>query len=192
MNKRVEICGNIASGKTTLCQGLAKKEFQPLYEEFQKNPFFEDFYIDPAAYSFETEVTFLLQHYHSIKKQKASPQLATDYSFLLDMAYADVNLSGSRLNIFFEILQELQLELGLPSRIIHLICPDEVLLKRIIKRSRDAETTITIDYLNSLSRAISLRVKQFSTQIPTLTIDSNAIDFTSGLDGITALETILV
>ena len=191
MMNRIEICGNIASGKTTLCQGMAKKGFHPIYEDFHKNPFFENFYADPIAYSFETEITFLLQHYHLIKKQKISSLLACDYSLLLDMAYADVNLAGNRLKIFFEIVEELQKELGLAAQIIHLVCPEEVLLQRIITRSRDPETSITIDYLSSLHKAISLRVKYLSSQGPVITIDSHAINFTSGIEGIQELESII-
>ena len=56
---RVEICGNIASGKTTLCQGLIGKGKNAVFEDFQKNPFFKDFYDDPVAYSFETETSFI-------------------------------------------------------------------------------------------------------------------------------------
>lgn len=187
---RIEICGNIASGKTTLCNGMSQKGYKSIYEEFHKNPFFDDFYEDPVAYSFETEVTFLLQHYNLIKKQKAESLLVTDYSLLLDMAYADVNLFGDKQKIFFEIVEELQKEIGLPTKIIHLVCPEEVLLKRIIRRSRDAETSITIDYLDSLSKAISLRVKDFAKQLPVITIDSNAVNFTSGIDGIQEYESI--
>lgn len=187
---RIEICGNIASGKTTLCQGMTQKGYFPIFEDFQINPFFKDFYTDPVAYSFETEVTFLLQHYNLIKKQKSDSLLACDYSLLLDMAYADVNLAGNRLKIFFEIVTELQKELGLPYKIIHLVCPEEVLLKRIIRRSREAETSITIEYLNSLSKAILLRVKDFSSQTPVITINSHVIDFTQGVENIQEFESI--
>ena len=45
MGYRVEICGNIASGKTTLCQKFQGRKFLPIFEEFQKNPFYEDFSI---------------------------------------------------------------------------------------------------------------------------------------------------
>lgn len=187
MKNRIEICGNIASGKTTLCQALSKKNYLLLFEDFQSNPFFEDFYKDPATYSFETELTFLLQHYNLIKKQKKESTIACDYSLLLDMAYADVNLTGNRLTIFFEIVAELQQEIGLPSQIVHLVCPEEILLKRIIKRSREAESTIPLDYLTSISKAIFFRIQEISSKVPVLTIDSNAIDFTTGIDGIAEL-----
>ncbi|MGD0401406.1 MAG: deoxynucleoside kinase [Syntrophobacteraceae bacterium] len=187
---RIEICGNIASGKTTLCRGLISKEFQPIFEDFQKNPFFEEFYKDPPAFSFETEVTFLLQHYHSIKIQKNNAQLVCDYSLLLDLAYADVNLAGDRHKIFCEMVAELQNEIGFPSQIINLMCPEEVLLQRIRARNREEETSITFDYLRALSKAISLRIKGILSQISVITIDSNAIDFTPGIEGIQELEPI--
>jgi deoxyadenosine/deoxycytidine kinase len=107
------------------------------------------------------------------------------------MAYAEVNLAGNRLKIFFEIVTELQKELGLPSKIIHLVCPEEVLLKRIIRRSREAETSITIEYLNSLNKAILLRAKDFSSQIPVITINSHVINFTQGIENIHEVESIL-
>lgn len=188
--KRIEICGNIASGKTTLCQGMVQKGYHHIYEDFHKNPFFEDFYENPVAYSFETEVTFLLQHYHLLKTQRTSSLLACDYSFLLDMAYADVNLAGDRLKIFFEIVEELQRELGFPTQIIHIVCPEDVLLQRIITRNRDAETSITIEYLTALRKAISQRIKSFSNMVPIITIDSNSVNFTSGIEGIQEFESL--
>jgi deoxyadenosine/deoxycytidine kinase len=187
---RIEISGNIASGKTTLCRGLMSKGFQPIFEDFPKNPFFEEFYNDPQAYSFETEITFLLQHYHLVKKQKSKVPHVCDYSLLLDSAYADVNLAGDKHRIFCEMAAELQNEIGFPSQIIHLECPEEVLLQRIRARSRDVETSITVDYLRALSKAISLRIKGILGQISVISIDSNAVDFTSGIEGIQELEPI--
>ncbi len=180
----IAISGNIASGKTTLCKGMAKYGYRSIFEDFDKNPFFNDFYDDPEAYSFETEITFLLQHYHLIKKQKNNSLLVCDYSLLLDLAYADVNLSGQRLKIFIDIVEELHKEIDLPKKIIYLICPEEVLLQRIIDRSREAESAISLDYLTSLSKAISKRIREFSHKVPVTTIDSHAIDFRSGIEKI--------
>ncbi|MHC1744965.1 MAG: deoxynucleoside kinase [Syntrophobacteraceae bacterium] len=185
---RIEICGNIASGKTTLCRGLFVKGCHSVLEAFVENPFYESFYKDPALFSFETEITFLLQHYHSVKVQKGSAFFVCDYSLLLDLAYADVNLEGNRHRIFCEIAAELQNEIGFPSRVIYLVCPEEILLHRIITRSREPETSITLDYLKALSRAISLRIEGIWSQIHVITIDSHAIDFRPGIDGIRELE----
>ncbi|MGC8494754.1 MAG: deoxynucleoside kinase [Syntrophobacteraceae bacterium] len=191
MTNRFEICGNISSGKTTLCSGFAKKSCRPIFEDFLINPFLEKFYENPVQFAFETELTFLLHHYNSIKIQKAYALIVCDYSLFLDLAYADVNLTGNRHRIFSEIVSELQNEIGYPSRIIHLVCPEEVLLQRISARSRDVETSIKIDYLRALSRAISLRMRETSKKISVITINSHTVDFRGGINGIRELSSIM-
>ncbi|MDD2465735.1 MAG: deoxynucleoside kinase [Desulfobulbus sp.] len=184
---RIEICGNIASGKTTLCQCFHHKNFPVTFEDFKTNPFYEAFYQNPQAYSFETELTFLLQHYHAIKIRSQVERLVCDYSMLQDMAYADVNLTGNRHHIFFEVVHEIQKEIGHPQAIIYLTCPEDLLLERIRARSREAETSITIDYLKALAGALSARVKSVSSQTNVISIKSDLVDFRSGIGNIPEL-----
>ena len=94
--KRIEICGNIASGKTTLARGLSKKGFLAIEENFEKHPFLADFYINQTYFAFETELLFALQHYHDIKKAPTDRDLVCDYSLYLDRAYADVTLNKNK------------------------------------------------------------------------------------------------
>ena len=95
---RIEICGGIASGKTTLCHLLTKRGLYSKFEDFKKNPFWALFYQNPNLHAFETEVTFLLQHYSQIKTSiPALSMVAFDYSLLQDQAYARVNLARSTL-----------------------------------------------------------------------------------------------
>lgn len=61
---RVEFCGGIASGKTTLTKLLQIENLTSVFEDFGKNPFYRAFYHDPVGTAFETELTFLSQHYH--------------------------------------------------------------------------------------------------------------------------------
>lgn len=189
MKIRLEICGNIASGKTTLCQNLQKK-LPTTFEEFKRNPFYEAFYHNPVAHAFETEVTFLLQHYHSIKTHPTNDLLACDFSLLQDLAYADVNLTGNRYHIFLELFREIQQELGHPRSIIYLTCPEDILLERIIDRNREAETSITIDYLKSLAGALAARVRSASSQVNVISIKSDLVDFRRNVDDIPELASI--
>ena len=190
MNFRLEICGNIASGKTTLCQHVENNKIQAIFEDFKTNPFYEAFYQNPQAHSFETELTFLLQHYHAIKVRSQIERLACDYSILQDMAYADVNLTGSQHHIFFEVVHEIQKEIGHPQAIIYLTCPEDILLERIIARSREAETSVTIDYLKALAGALSARVKSVSSQTNVISIKSDLVDFRSGIGNISELASL--
>lgn len=182
--KRIEICGNIASGKTTLCGHLTYKRFTSIFENFQDNPFLQKFYDDPLQFSFETEITFLLLHYNAIKINQNNRLSAYDFSLFQDIAYADVNLEGNRHRLFIELINELHNEVSFPSKVIHLICPEEELIKRIKARKRDVEKTITIDYLKEINKAIQFRVDEISHKIPVAHINSKEINFVENLNSI--------
>lgn len=173
----IEICGGIASGKTSLSKTLALQGLLPVYENFQDNPFWRAFYENPTGCSFETELTFLLQHYHSIKQAPRGKTVICDFSLLQDMAYADVNLAGERHRIFCELEKELRAEIGLPNLLISLSCPPEILLLRINARNREAEKTIDLKYLLDLNRAIMVRAQKISSDVQVINIDSNKINF---------------
>lgn len=177
----IEICGNIASGKTTLTELLQKNCNRAIFEDFHSNPFYKAFYLNAKEYSFETELTFHLQHYHAKKIEKDFPQIVyCDFSMLLDRAYADVTLSGKRHFLFTQISDELEEEIGPPTKIIRLFCQEEVLLARIIARNREPEKSITIDYLKSLTAAIDKRIEALASSQPNIkiiNIDSHQYDF---------------
>src|SRR5258708_34419241 len=99
MRRTIEVCGVIASGKTSVATAL-QDMIHAEFEEFSKNPFFEAFYQDPSRNAFETELTFALQHYHQIKVSASDvPAVCFDFSPELDLAYANLNLEGERLSI---------------------------------------------------------------------------------------------
>ena len=99
---RIEVAGSIGSGKTTLVGNLSTPFINEVYEDHTINPFWKTFYTDPSTCAFETEVSFLLQHYHFAKCAAAKTKcvILLDHSFELDMAYAEVGLVGSRKDIF--------------------------------------------------------------------------------------------
>ncbi len=181
---RIEICGNIASGKTTLCGHLSPFDCFIIYESFATNPFLKAFYSNPARFSFETEITFLLQHYHAIKTAAEAKNKVCDFSIILDKAYADVTLPHRHREIFLTVAEEVDRELEFPQTIIYLQCPEDVLLERISRRNRDFEKSITIDYLRKLTQAIEARVDEAAKRSNVITVNSHEINFVEGLDAI--------
>lgn len=177
MFNSIQCCGAIASGKTTLCATLNRGGRSAVYEDFQLNPFWKKFYEAPEKFSFETELTFLLQHYHDIKVHGKESEIICDYSLLQDIAYADVNLADNRHKLFMQVVDELVAEIGHPSHLIHLVCDEDILLHRIAERNREVESTIPREYLVELSGAIAKRVDQFSKVFPVTILDSGKIDF---------------
>ena len=60
----IEVAGCIASGKTTFVRILEVESLEGIFEDHTINPFWKTFYTDPSTCAFETEISFLLQHYH--------------------------------------------------------------------------------------------------------------------------------
>ena len=175
---RIEICGGIASGKTTLAALLTQANLKPVLEDFQANPFWEAFYSDPKKFSFETEIAFLLQHYHQIKALLQVPEfLACDYSFILDLAYARVDLTGSQLDVFLRVLAEVERDLPSLTLLVHLECDAEEEMRRIQKRGRLTETSIDLPFLHSINEEVRKVVAEKRDTLSVLTIDSARQDF---------------
>lgn len=175
----VEVAGGIGTGKTTLVDTLADRSMKGIYEDHTINPFWEAFYTDPSSCAFETEISFLLQHYHFAKRATASTEgvVLLDHSFELDMAYAEIGLEGSKKAIFTSIYREVRNEIGLPCALVFITCSAERALGRIRDRGRSIEDNITLEFLTSLQRELEQRVAAISGTIPVVTIDSETTDF---------------
>ena len=91
-----------------------------MLEDFQANPFWKPFYADPAGTAFETEITFLLQHYHEIKvATKQGKPFVCDFSPLLDLAYSYVTLDKEKQSAFAAVHTEVHKEILSPGLLIH-------------------------------------------------------------------------
>jgi deoxyadenosine/deoxycytidine kinase len=177
MARRIEICGGMASGKTTLAALLEDIASTVSYEKFSKVPFWKEFYADPGRFAFETEIGFLLQHYHQIKLAMDTAEwVVCDFSLIQDRAYAEVNLTGSQKQAFLAVYDEIHRELGQPDLIVHLACGEKEELRRVRARARRGESQMTLEYLSKVNAAISrlipsLRVRHL------LKIDSESVNF---------------
>ncbi len=175
---RIEVCGGIASGKTTLAKLIAGNPTACVRENFKANPFWKEFHANRSGYAFQTEISFLLLHYNHIKSvaQKTS-FLACDFSIILDYAYADVTLTESQCFAFDSVYHEIIREIGLPHLIVQLRCGSAELQRRIRKRRRQVESSVTRDFLDDLNRAIERRLPLSAREVPIVEIDSERCNF---------------
>lgn len=177
---RFEVAGGIASGKSTLASALAERGVELTPESFESNPFFELFYSNPARYAFETEITYMLQHYSYISDAMiASGQsVVADFSMALDLAYARVTLEPTDLEVFEKVFDHALFKIGCPDLLVKLDCAPEVELERIRGRARPAERAITLDYLSKLNESVErvLADRRFKG-LKVLRIDSDKLDF---------------
>jgi deoxyadenosine/deoxycytidine kinase len=182
---RIEICGGIASGKTTLANLTRGLAVSVVLEDFHANPFWRTFYNDPTGTAFETEITFLLQHYHAVKVANALGGLfACDFSFYLDSAYADVTLRGTKRDAFRAILDEVRSEVAVPTLLIYLRCDPHVELERIVRRGRDAEKSITLGYLHAIGSTLEdvVEKRQIIDGVRVVVVDSQLRNFADDED----------
>lgn len=186
LKPRVEICGGIASGKTSLAILLSKCGFHTGLENFSSNPFFSDFYADPSAYAFETEITFLLQHFSAIRTMVGKDEInAFDFSLALDLAYAQVTLSAADQAVFDVVHRASVEKLGTPDLLVRLRCDVDEELSRIRRRGREQELGVKRTYLEQIESALDrvINSEPFSLT-PILEIDSRRINFVADPAGI--------
>jgi deoxyguanosine kinase len=158
---RIEICGGIATGKTTLAEHIAAVGKITLVREvFEEVPFWKKFYQNPDFYEFSKNVSFLLFHADCIREASASVNGAVcDFAFLQDLSYAAIS---PRREQEFPILQtihrRLAQSLSPPTGIVQLSCTTQIQLERIRSRARPAEQSIGARYLEDLNKAINTDV----------------------------------
>lgn len=173
---RIEICGGIAAGKTTLAKSFKQLGYDCIFEDFSSVPFLDDFYSDPETFSFETELSFLLQHMHQIKKRIITqPFFACDYSLEQDCAYAKNNLTISECAVFMNVYQEIRKHIGYPDIVVFLKCDPSLMLQRISMRGRSNEQTISLGYLVETTDWLEQHLS--GVQIPVVELDTSYSDF---------------
>ena len=176
--RRIEICGGMASGKTTLCKLLQERGIESLFDEYWKNPFWQIPASNYAKCAFEREVTFLLQHYHQIKTtQHLDGVVVCDFSLLEAHAYAKTDLLPDQLQAYEAIFFHVSQELGPPALLVHLCCSAKEQMARLHRRGRPQELTVSFDRLSMLMKTVEKLVLELPDEFLVLTINSERRDF---------------
>lgn len=175
---QIAVEGCIGIGKTTLARKLARaRKSELLLEAFAQHPFLPDFYANPAAHAFQTEMHFVLLHYHQLRslEQKADTETFTDFTFYKDRVFADLTLTrAAERSIFSRLYSLLLRRLRAPDMIIYLTGTDGLIIQRLQARNRSIESKIDPGYLRRLKRKLDdsfLRKRQ-----NVLVIDADSFD----------------
>jgi deoxyguanosine kinase len=178
----IAIEGVIGVGKTTLAR-LLQSSFKAnlLLEIFEENPFLSDFYGDRARYAFQTQIFFLLSRYHQQRKgvREAlgdNPWLISDYTFEKDRLFAEVNLEGDELEMYFKVHEALAEKITLPDMVVYLQADTDVLMQRIAQRDRPYERQMDIAYIDTLNKTYETHFANYPLH-KCLTINTNHLDY---------------
>ena len=177
----IAVEGPIGVGKTALARRLASDFGAPLIlEQGEDNPFLRRFYEDPGKHAFQTQLFFLLERYRQQqelgRRDLAREGAVADYLFAKDNIFAAVNLAADELGLYQQVYQLLDRQLARPDLVIYLEARADVLLRRIRKRDRDFERSITPEYLERLTEAFRNFFHHY-TEAPLLVVNCSDIDF---------------
>ena len=178
----VAIEGVIGVGKTTLAR-LLQPAFNAeiLLEVFEENPFLSDFYADRERYAFQTQIFFLLSRYHQQQRTvhaliASGRNLFADYTFSKDALFAQINLKGDELAMYYKVHEALAEKIEKPDLLLYLQASTDTLMQRIAFRDRPYERQMERSYIDDLNHAYdSFFAKPFD-HTPVLTIETDNLN----------------
>ena len=175
---RIELCGPLGVGKTTLAVNLAHKmNWQLVPEPVDTHPFLERFYEQPVHFAFEKNLFFLLDYLHQVKSCDRSQSYIFDHSAVVHRGYAALNNISDAEKPVFHALDRLTEVQGAPDLLINLVCAPDMIMQRIRKRGRAFESEVTLEYVAALHAEIQRQVQAVSHYMPVLNLDAASYDF---------------
>lgn len=184
MKKYLVLAGNIGAGKSTLVGLLAERlGFRPYYEPVAENPYLKDFYADMGRWALQSQLFFLT---HRVKTHRALMDdpcsVVQDRSLYEDAEVFARNLreqgalSGRDWSTYRELYTTVADLLPPPDLVIYLRASVPTLKRRIAKRGRDFEASISDEYLAGLNRLYEEWIEGFD-RAPVLVVPGDRLDF---------------
>ena len=184
MKDRVEICGAIAAGKTTLANAFSKIGCNIELEDFTKISMLDDFYTHPIFVSFETEISFTMQHYYQIKKAlQISDSVICDFATVDDYAFALSILNEKEMEIYDQIFNYIIKKIGRPQKLIKVYASTDELLLRIKSRGRQNEQGINRSSLLKFEESLTLAIERFYGDVPLVKINTEQYSISDYSEG---------
>ncbi|MEX1011186.1 MAG: deoxynucleoside kinase [Balneolaceae bacterium] len=179
----IAIAGNIGAGKSALT-GLLSGHFgwTAFYETVDDNPYLSDFYEDMRRWSFNLQVFFLSSRFRRQQQiLQKGVNLVQDRTIYEDAEIFAVNLH--RMGLMSErdfknyqaLFNEVSRYMKPPDLLIYLRAQVPTLVRQIQQRGRAYESSIRIEYLESLNRIYEEWIDRYPHE--KLIIDTDDIDF---------------
>ncbi len=177
----IAIAGNIGSGKTTLCEILAKRLGATVLEENTHNPYLNDFYEDMSRWSFNLQVYFLGSRIkQAAEVARIEGDIVQDRTVYEDAYIFAANLHEMGLlstrdhESYMDIFGFTEHLIPQPDVLIYLRGSVPTLISQIHKRGRAYEMSIQEDYLARLNEKYEHWIGEiYSGRVVTIDIDKD-------------------
>jgi deoxyadenosine/deoxycytidine kinase len=176
----VAIAGNIGVGKTTLTDSLAAQlNWKRYLEPVINNPYLDDFYADMSRWAFHLQVYFLSKRFVS-QRQIEDAQISCvqdrtiyeDVEIFARTLHNRGHLIGRDWENYRDLFDAMTDYLRPPDLIVYLRCDVDTLIRRIKKRGRQSEKSISRDYLVELNDAYEDWIRRGSSKFRIAVLDT--------------------
>ncbi len=166
------IAGNIATGKTQLLSALGDAMGLPTFpERWMENPWFDADLRAPLL----SQAWFLLAAGSDHARLAADGGVQERSIHENAHVFARELLAGDDLRLLEAVYERLDEQLPQPTLLVHLTASPEELLRRVRRRARPEERTVTVEYLTRLSARYRALVDRW-TRCPVVEVDTERID----------------
>ena len=184
VKRLILVAGNIGSGKSSLTERIGERlGWKTAYESVIDNPYLPNFYANMKEWSFHLQVFFLGHRAQQHLDMFNDPQSAMIDRSIYEDAYIFARALHAMGNIneldyitYRKVYDLIVRTLPAPSLLIYLKAPVDVLMKRIHKRGREMESTISSEYLSLLDSYYTDWIDNFDL-CPVLTLKTDDLDF---------------
>ena len=179
-SKHIALEGVFKSGKAKLASLLAQKIGGKVILDKTENPYLKDFYDEKEGAAFLAQLVFLVNRYHQqvrlIQRDLFEERIFCDYIFEKDKIYAYQTLSDEELVVYERIYSVLAERVPKPDLVVYLQARPEVLYKRVKKRDKKYERSVTFEYLTEVAQAYN-QFFFYYEETPLLVVNTSEIDF---------------
>ena len=180
----IAVTGNIGAGKTTLTTMLSKHYgWDAQFEDVDYNPYLEDFYADMSKWSFALQIYFFFFLFKQVKEIRDSGKNIIQDRTIYEDAHIfaenlnDMNLLTDRdFNNYTSVFNLMKSFVSAPDLLIYLKSDVPNLVKKIYKRGREYEATISIEYLSKLNQKYEKWISEYHAG-KLLIIEVDDLDF---------------
>ncbi len=191
----IAIAGNIGSGKTSLTEILSAHYGAKAYYEDIDNPYIADFYEDMNRWSFNFQMFFLGSRINQTLTmlRESTGNVIQDRTIYEDAHIFAGNLhqmglmSSRDFDTYMKIFALATDLVPAPDVLVYLKASVPTLVRQIIKRGRNYEMGIDLEYLERLNNRYNEWIEGYTGKILTINIDET--DFVTNpeiIDGIVA------